>query len=236
MIAAAVVLGFFVQAARAQDSTSNASDTNNTNLVQQGDPSRPALQHRFPRYRIQRSDEMDINFPLVPEYNQTVTVQPDGFIALNDIGEIHVEGMTVDELASAVKKAYADGHILHDPVVTINLKDFQKPYFSALGQVNKPGKYELREDITVAEAIALAGGFTPTSAKHSEVLLFRKQSNDLIEVKKINIKKMLNEGNLSEDMYLQPGDMVFVPQNFLSKIAPFLPSYSVSLFVSQQKY
>jgi len=66
--------------------------------------------------------------------------------------------------------------------------------------------------------------------------LFRKQSNDLIEVKKINIKKMLNEGNLSEDMYLQPGDMVFVPQNFLSKIAPFLPSYSVSLFVSQQKY
>jgi polysaccharide export outer membrane protein len=227
---AAVVLSFYVQAARAQNSTSNA---NSTNVVQQGDPSRPALQHRFPRYRIQRSDEMDINFPLVPEYNQTVTVQPDGYIALNDIGDIHVEGMMTDELASAVKKAYADAHILHDPVVTINLKDFQKPYFSALGQVNKPGKYELREDITVTEAIALAGGFTPTSAKHSEVLLFRKQSNDLIEVKKINIKKMLSEGNLSEDMYLQPGDLVFVPQNLLSKIAPFFPSYSVSAFVER---
>ncbi len=227
VLASLAGLGLFVQPVRAQDAAGSSA------MSQQTDPNRPALQHRYPRYRIKRSDEMDLNFPLVPEYNQTVTVQPDGYITLNDLGDIHVEGMTTDELAATVEKDYASAKILHNPVVTINLKDFQKPYFTALGQVSKPGKYELREDVTVAEAIALAGGFTPDSAKHSQVILFRKQSNDLIEVKSLNMKKMLREGNLSEDMYLQPGDMIFVPQNFLSKLKPFIPSYSLAAFPQQ---
>lgn len=193
---------------------------------------RPVLQHRFARYRIERSDVIDLDFPLVPEYDQEVTVQPDGYVTLKDIGDIHVEGMTTGEFTEAVRKAYADAKILHDPVLTSSLKDFQKPYFTALGQLGKPGKYELREDITVAEAVAIAGGFTGKS-KHSQVLLLRRVSGDLVEVKNLNMKKMLAKGDLSEDAFLQPGDMIYVPQNVISKIQPFLPYYSVSAFPQQ---
>jgi polysaccharide biosynthesis/export protein len=182
---------------------------------------------RNPRYRLSRSDQVSLDFPLVAEFNQTVIVQPDGFITLKDVGDLQVLGMTVPELGQAVRAAYAK--ILHDPVVTVDLKDFQKPYFTALGEVTKPGKYELREDITVAEALALAGGLS-TAAKHSQVVLFRRVSGELTEVKTLNIKRMLHTKDLSEDVHMQPGDLLYVPTSILSKIKPYLPGYGVSAF------
>jgi polysaccharide biosynthesis/export protein len=193
------------------------------------DPSRPALTHRYPRYKLRRSDQITLDFPLVVEYDQTVTVQPDGYITLKDVGDTFVEGLTVPELVEAVRVKYSK--ILHDPIVTADLKDYQKPYFTALGEVGKPGKYELREDITVAEAIAIAGGFITANAKHSQVLLFRRVSDQWTEVKDLNMKKMLNsKRSLAEDVHLEPGDLVFVPTNFISKLKPYLPSESVSAF------
>ena len=86
------------------------------------------------------------------------------------MGSIFVEGQTVPELTETLKAAYAK--ILHDPVITIALKDFEMPYFIAAGQVTKPGKYDLRSDLTVTQAVAIAGGFNDKS-KHSQVVLFR---------------------------------------------------------------
>jgi polysaccharide export outer membrane protein len=129
----------------------------------------PALQERHPRYRLRKGDTFDLDFALSPEFNQTVAVQPDGYVTLNGVGSIFVEGQTVPELAETVKAAYAK--TLHDPIIAIALRDFEKPYFIASGQVGKPGKYDLRSDLTVVEAVAIAGGFTEKS-KHSQVVLF----------------------------------------------------------------
>jgi polysaccharide export outer membrane protein len=78
----------------------------------------------------------------------------------------------------------------------------------------------------LTQAIAIAGGFQD-SAKHSQVLLFRRVNSDWVSAKIINVKEMERKGNLHEDPYLYPGDMVFVPKNRLSKIKPFLPSSSM---------
>ena len=75
------------------------------------------------------------------------------------------------ELTSTLRQAYS--RILNNPIISIVLKDFQKPYFIADGQVGRPGKYELRANTTLIEAIAMAGGFTDTS-KHSHVQLYRE--------------------------------------------------------------
>jgi len=64
----------------------------------------------------------------------------------------------VPEMQQAVANAYRG--FLHEPEVTVTLKDFDKPYFLASGEVARPGKYELRGDLTVNEAVAIAGGFT----------------------------------------------------------------------------
>jgi polysaccharide export outer membrane protein len=188
----------------------------------------PGLQTRNPRYRLRKGDTFDLDFALSPEFNQTVAVQPDGYVTLKGVGSIFVEGQTVPELTETVKAAYAK--TLHDPVIAIALKNFEMPYFIASGQVEKPGKYDLRSDLTVTEAVAIAGGFTDKS-KHSQVVLFRPVPGGGYEAKLLNVKKLLATRNLSEDIQLQPGDMLYVPQNALSKIRPFLPTSSMGAYL-----
>ena len=192
----------------------------------QAEADRPVLQKRKPRYQVRKGDILDLNFPFSPEFNQTVAIQPDGYITLRGLGDIPVEGLTKPELTEKLEKAYSK--ILRKPVISVELKDFEKPYFVAGGEVGKPGKYELRGDTTVTQAVALAGGFS-AQAKHSQVLLFRRVSDDWVSVKKLNLKKMLAEANLTEDVHLEPGDMLFVPKNALSKIAPFIPKPAMYL-------
>lgn len=172
------------------------------------------------RYKIQNGDVIDLNFAFVQEFNQTVTVQPDGFINLRGIGEMQAAGITVPDLKKTLEDRYTA--ILKDPVISIELKDFQKPYFIAMGEVGKPGKYDLRADTKLSEAVAIAGWLSK-DAKHSQVLLLRKATNDQVEVKQIDLKKLLKGENLSEDVRLEPGDTVVVPQNRISKIKPFVP-------------
>jgi len=182
---------------------------------------RPTLQSRNWRYRLRPGDVLELSFPFTPEFNQkAVTVQPDGYITLPVLGELRAAGQTIRELTQALRTAYEK--ILHDPVVTVDLKDFEKPYFIVGGEVWHPGKFDLRSDLTASAAIAIAGSFRDT-AKHSQVLLIRPVSDKWAEVKVLNLKKMLQTRNLREDPYLQPGDMLFVPKNALSKVKPFIP-------------
>lgn len=186
-----------------------------------------SLHTRNWRYRINPSDTLELSFQLTPEFNQSVTVQPDGYITLRDVGDIQAAGRTLPELTEAIKAAYSK--ILHDPVISVDPKDFEKPYFVVGGQVGKPGKFDYRGDVTLTEAIAIAGGFTDAS-KHSQVLLFRRVSDQWTEARIIDVKKMMASKNLQEDPELKPGDMLFVPKNAISKIKPFLPTTSTGIF------
>jgi len=185
----------------------------------------PAPGERNPRYRICRDDVLSLSFPLSPEWNQKVTVQPDGFISLEGAGDLYAQGLTVRELVQAIKKAYVG--MLHDPIVDVDLIDFQKPFFTVLGQVGKPGQYDLRSDITVTQAIALAGGFAPTAK--TQVFLYRAVSANWAEVRELKLNDILHGKNISEDLHLRPGDMIFVPETFISKFKKYVPySFSVS--------
>lgn len=188
------------------------------------DESSSELHKRNWRYKINPSDVLELTFQLTPEFNQTVIVQPDGYITLKDVGDLQAVGHTLPELTESIKTAYSK--ILHDPVISVDPKDFEKPYFIVGGQVGRPGKFDWRGNVTLTQAIAIAGGFTDAS-KHSQVLLFRRVSDQWSEAKIINVKKMLNAGVLQEDPELKPGDMLFVPKNFFSKIKPFLPTPGV---------
>jgi polysaccharide export outer membrane protein len=189
----------------------------------------PPLQHRNNRYQLHSADVLELDFPFTPEFRQTVTVQPDGFITLRGIEDIHVEGLTLPEVSNLLRAAY--GRILHDPVINIELKDFEKVYFIVGGEVGHPGKFDLRGETTVAQAVAIAGGLKD-SAKHSEILLFHRVPGGWVQVKKVNLKKMLKEANLEEDAYLQPSDFLYVPKNAISKVERFLPTSSVGLYAT----
>jgi polysaccharide export outer membrane protein len=173
------------------------------------------------RYRLTASDVIEVTFPYVPEFDQTLTVQPDGYVTLKGVGEIRAQSRTVPEFRQLLLEAYTP--ILRDPVVTITLKEFEKPYFIATGEVKNPGKFELRGALTVTQGLAVAGGNTPI-AKHSQVVLFRRYSEELVETKQIDVKKMMASKDLSEDYLLRPGDMVYVPKSVMAQLKPFIPT------------
>ena len=176
---------------------------------------------------------MVIRFTFSPEFDQTASVQPDGYINLRGVEPLPAEGVTVPELKDLIVGAYSG--VLRDPEVSIELKDFDKPYFIVAGEVNRQGKYELRSDITVTEAVAVAGGLTPR-AKHSQVVLFRQVSDQLVESHVLDVKAMLKSRTLAEDIHVRPGDLLFVPQNLISKIKQYLPSSVLSLYASPTQF
>src|SRR5712664_1118560 len=189
----------------------------------------PELHRRNPRYQLCRDDVLVLDFTLTPEFNQTVTGQPDGYITLLGVGDLHAEGQTVPEVTQSVRAAYAK--TVHNPILTVRLIEFEKPYFIVGGEVGHPGKFDLRGDTSATEAVAIAGGLKD-SAKHSQVVLFHRVPDGWAQVKKLNMKKMLKEGNLDEDAYLQPGDFLYVPKNTISKIAKFIPTSSVGMYTN----
>jgi polysaccharide export outer membrane protein len=159
----------------------------------------PTLQQHDPRYQLCIGDKLDISFRFTPEFNETVSIQPD--------------------LTELLKKRYS--RILHDPVVSITLLEFEKPYFIANGELKNPGRYALPTNTTVLEGVGMAGGFNEKS-RHSQVLLFRRAGDQWMPVKILDVKAMLKAGDLSEDLRLRPGDMIYVPKNTVSKVQPWL--------------
>jgi polysaccharide biosynthesis/export protein len=164
---------------------------------------------------------LELKFPVTPEFNQPrVTIQPDGFIPVIGLADLHVEGLTLDELVTALRKAYSS--TLKDPEISVTLVDFEKPYFVVGGEVSKPGKYDMRGATTVAQAVTIAGGFSK-AAKRSKVLLFRNISDEWVKVVKLDLGKMFNTADLTEDLQLNPGDMVYVSQSGFAKVREYLP-------------
>jgi polysaccharide biosynthesis/export protein len=180
------------------------------------------------RYRLQPGDVLEVQFRYSPEFNQTVTVQPDGFITLEIGGDLKVAGFTVDQTREAILRQARSR--LQDPVATVLLKEFQRPYFVVSGEVNTPGKIEMRERVTAIQAIMLAGGMKE-SAKSSQVIVYRAINSDIAEVKLLNLKNIKKTGDLENDLTLQAGDMVYVPRDKISKIERFIRIANIGAFM-----
>jgi polysaccharide biosynthesis/export protein len=206
-------------------SSTGGPSAGQTTPVQQDD--RPVLEQRNPRYHVQRDDVLNISFPLSPELNQTVTIQPDGYVVLQNIGSLYVQGMTLPDLTDALTKAY--GKVLNNPIINVDLKDFQKPFFVVTGQVAKPGQYDLRYDTTVSEAIAIGGGLLPTAK--TQLLIYHRVSPGWMQVSKYNLKDFLNGKNVNEDAMVKPGDMIFIPEKTITNFRKYVP-YTVGLYAT----
>jgi len=136
----------------------------------------PVLRTRDEPYRLQPGDQLLLSYRYTPEYDESMTVQPDGNVSIKLIGSVKLSGLTTDEARSRITDALKTR--LNQPDITLTLQDFVKPSYVVMGQVTSPGKYEIHGTVTAIDGIAIAGGFKD-SAKHSQVILFRRVSNDL---------------------------------------------------------
>ena len=90
-----------------------------------------------PRYTLHPGDTLDLNPRFTPEYNQTLTIQPDGFINVNLVGEVKVGGLTLDEAPDVLGGSFQS---LNKPELNLVLKDFQHPYVVVGGTWCSPEK------------------------------------------------------------------------------------------------
>ena len=116
-------------------------------------PGRPGSAYE---YRVAPPDVLSIIVRPEPAILRTVTIRPDGRISLDLVGDLYVEGMTVPEIQQAIETEVVK-YIVH-PDVTVLLDSSESRQFYIWGEVGRPGGYALIGDVTIAEAIARAGG------------------------------------------------------------------------------
>lgn len=178
-------------------------------------------------YRISPGDTLEVNFRFTPEFNQTVVVQPDGHATLTVAGDLKMAGLTVEELREAIRKEAT--RKLVNPEFTVGLKDFDRPHIAVAGEVGLPARYDLRSSLTAMQAILQAGGPKET-ASMSNVVLFRRVSADYMEVHRLNFGKVEAGVAPREDPPLQPGDMIFVPRDKLTKLGRFVKTLNLGVY------
>lgn len=136
------------------------------------------------------------------------TVDKDGNIEFPYLGSIMVQGMTRDEVAKYIKQELLDRKMVQDPTVIV---DFNNLQISVLGEVNSPGKYEIKKDkYTIIDAISSAGDLKITG-KRDCIMVLREENG----IQKSYTVDLNNAAQLysSPVYYLQQNDIVYVEPN-----------------------
>jgi polysaccharide export outer membrane protein len=185
--------------------------------------------HQRPRYILHPGDVLELSYRLTPEFNQTVTLEPDGHASLNIAGDVLLGGLDLEQAKADIIQRVSTR--LNNPDLTLVLKDFQKPYVVVGGEVQTPGKIEMREDMTAMQAVLLAGG-PKSSAATGKVLLFRHLNKNDGEVRVLNLSDMKKTGDLERDASLEPGDMLFVTSSRIDKFERFMKATNFGLYLN----
>lgn len=182
---------------------------------------------KLSEYIIGPGDVLGVQVWRHKDLNQSVKVQLNGNITFPLVGDMHVSGMPLSEFQIHLSREL-DRYIVN-PYVSIQVTVFKSNKIYVLGEVLKPGIYFPEESKTVSEAIALAGGFT-LNAKRSKVVLFRANGGQYQEAMTFDIKGMargMKDGG--KNMYLQKGDIVYVPLSNVALADRFFGHLSAAL-------
>lgn len=140
---------------------------------------------------------------------------------------MRVSGLSVDQARQRIVDI-ASARLNH-PELTITLQQFVTPYVVVAGEVDHPGKFDLREDTTALQAIMLAGGFKD-SARDTQVLLFRRINEDEAEVHKLDLHNVKKSSDLERDTELEPGDMILVTRNKMEHFSRFMKASNLGVY------
>ena len=173
-------------------------------------------------YKIHVGDVLDIIFFKTIDFNQTVTVGPDGAITLPLNGSIVVVGRTVEDVTAELTEGY--GREMVNPQITVSVAEYSGLQVYVSGEVNTTGIQEYRGGLTLVQAISDAGGFN-RQARRNEVLLIRPGPDNKPVGTIIDVKQILRKGHLANDVPLAPLDIVYVHHKKIVNLNIFVEQY-----------
>jgi len=150
-----------------------------------------------------------------------IMIRPDGKISFPLVGEVTAAGLTTSQFTDLITKVLRE--YVNEPKVTVNVVKFRTTRVYALGEVVRPGMYELDKNHNLLDAIGIAGGYTQYAAKK---LVFVLRNGKTEQPLKINLLRLLKEGDMSQNVPLGEGDVVYITSSgkldFARDILPFI--------------
>jgi polysaccharide export outer membrane protein len=156
-------------------------------------------------YRLAAGDKLRVEVYKDAQLSQSVQIRPDGKITLPLLGDIEAQGATPIQLRDRVSEALRQ--YLNNPVVSVMVVEAAPPVAYVVGEVNRPGPIELKGDVTVLQALAMAG-WLKDFAVSKNIRILRSGVTGAKPIP-FNYKNALN--GIGQPVYLQPGDTVVVP-------------------------
>jgi polysaccharide export outer membrane protein len=159
-----------------------------------------------PNYVIGPQDVLDISVWKEPEVSRAVPVRPDGKISLPLLNDVQASGLTPSQLVTQITTGLSK--YMTNPEVTVIITQINSRHVYILGEVNRPGGYDLLPDMTVLQAISNAGGLTQfANGKRIYVLRPDGAKQDKLF---FNYKEVLDGKHPEQNIMLKQGDTVVV--------------------------
>lgn len=139
---------------------------------------------------------------------EQLMIRPDGQVSVPLVGEMRAAGLTAGEFNVVVTQAL--GQYIREPKVSINLVKLRTTRVYVLGEVVKPGMYELERQHNLLDVIGVAGGYTKDAAKKKIYVIRNGESQKPLE---INLMQLLNKGDMKQNVVINDGDTVYLSKN-----------------------
>jgi len=160
-----------------------------------------------PSYTIGPEDVLEIQVWKEPDFSRQVLVRPDGKITLPLVGDILASGMNTMSLNALLTEKLED--FVSNPEVTVIVVESHSKNFYIIGKINRPGTYPLSPNMTVLQALSVAGGLAEWADKNSIRIIRRLSGKE--EIIKFDYKKVISGKKLEQNILLKPNDTIIVP-------------------------
>jgi len=148
---------------------------------------------------------------------RTVLIDASGKINYPLVGDIQANGLSIFQLRDRIRDGLAE--YIVDPQVSVGVTAVQSQKVYVIGEVARPGVFSLDKPLSAIEAISSAGGFT-LDANDESVMVIRG-NRDKPQLIKLDLESAFKKGNITQNIQLRSGDIVYVPSTFIADVSRF---------------
>jgi polysaccharide biosynthesis/export protein len=164
----------------------------------------------FEDYVVGVDDKISVTVYRSEDLSIEVRVSSNGEIAFPLLGQVKVAGYTTNQIEKILSKALVDKKLLVSPQINVEVTDYQSKTFSIFGHVTVPGKYPIKRPLKLADAIAIAGGYTLTA---SDIVTIVSNNEGVTSKNSYDIKLLLSDVNGKGNPVIKNGDIIQVPKH-----------------------
>lgn len=161
-------------------------------------------------YRVGEGDVLKITVYGHDDLSTVERVSGEGMIRFPLLGQVSVKGLNISEVSERIAKGLSEGYIVN-PQVRVFVEEFRSQKAIIMGEIAKPGLYELKGRITFLELVSLAGGLDEDAGDAATIK--RKSAKGNEQIISLDLKKLIEEGNTSLDVEIMDGDSIYIAKS-----------------------